>query len=53
MYLQIELFGSGPKPLSEITPFSSPQEEPESSSSDDDDENDNEELQSNTSLQLG
>ncbi|KAJ4867956.1 Agamous-like MADS-box protein AGL18 [Raphanus sativus] len=50
---QIELFGSGPKPLSEITPFSSPQEEPESSSSDDDDENDNEELQSNTSLQLG
>ncbi|KAF3557237.1 hypothetical protein F2Q69_00014896 [Brassica cretica] len=44
---------SGPKPLSEIPQFSSPQAEPESSSSDDDDENDNEELRSDTSLQLG
>ncbi|KAF8049252.1 hypothetical protein N665_2263s0004 [Sinapis alba] len=45
---------SGPKPLSEMPQFSSPQAEPESSSSDDDDdENDNEEHHSNTSLQLG
>ncbi|CAN7135165.1 unnamed protein product [Brassica rapa subsp. narinosa] len=44
---------SGPKPLSEIPQFSSPQAEPESSSSDDDDENDNEEHPSETSLQLG
>ncbi|KAJ0245872.1 Agamous-like MADS-box protein AGL18 [Hirschfeldia incana] len=54
---QIEMLArdsSGPKPLSEIAQFSSPQAEPESSSSDDDDdENDNEEEhQSNTSLQL-
>ncbi|WZY87703.1 hypothetical protein YC2023_044438 [Brassica napus] len=44
---------SGPKPLSEIPQFSSPQAEPESSSSDDDGENDNEEHPSDTSLQLG
>ncbi|CAH8384052.1 unnamed protein product [Eruca vesicaria subsp. sativa] len=45
----------GPKPLSEIPQFSSPQAEAESSSSDDDDddENDNEEHHSETSLQLG
>ena len=53
---QIEMLArdsSGPKPLSEIAQFSSPQAEPESSSSDDDDENDNEEHHSETSLQLG
>ncbi|KAJ4896073.1 Agamous-like MADS-box protein AGL18 [Raphanus sativus] len=50
---QVEMLGrgsSGPKGLSEIPQFSSPQAEPESSSSDDDDEND---LHSDTSLQLG
>ncbi|XP_048633875.1 agamous-like MADS-box protein AGL18 isoform X1 [Brassica napus] len=51
---QIDMLAmSGPKPLSEIPQFSSPQAEPESSSSDDDDENDNEEHPSDTSLQLG
>ncbi|CAH8384735.1 unnamed protein product [Eruca vesicaria subsp. sativa] len=52
---QIEMFGrgsSGPKGLSEIPQFSSPQVEPESSSSDDDDDDDNDHY-SNTSLQLG
>ena len=54
MYLQIDMLAmSGPKPLSEIPQFSSPQAEPESSSSDDDGENDNEEHPSDTSLQLG
>ncbi|CAN6978163.1 unnamed protein product [Brassica rapa subsp. trilocularis] len=50
---QVEMLGrgsSGPKGLSEIPQFSSPQAEPESSSSDDDDEND---PHSDTSLQLG
>ncbi|XP_018513743.1 agamous-like MADS-box protein AGL18 isoform X1 [Brassica rapa] len=51
---QIDMLAmSGPKPLSEIPQFSSPQAEPESSSSDDDNENDNEEHPSDTSLQLG
>ncbi|WZZ82062.1 hypothetical protein YC2023_102634 [Brassica napus] len=50
---QVEMLGrgsSGPKGLSEIPQFSSPQAEPESSSSDDDHENDH---HSDTSLQLG
>ncbi|KAG2258567.1 hypothetical protein Bca52824_077861 [Brassica carinata] len=50
---QVEMLGrgsSGPKGLSEIPQFSSPQAEPESSSSDDDDENDH---HSDTSLHLG
>ncbi|KAJ0246755.1 Agamous-like MADS-box protein AGL18 [Hirschfeldia incana] len=50
---QVEMLGggsSGPKGLSEIPQFYSPQAEPESSSSDDDDENDH---HSDTSLQLG
>ncbi|KAJ0255444.1 Agamous-like MADS-box protein AGL18 [Hirschfeldia incana] len=52
---QVEMLGrglSGPKGLSEIPQFSSPQEGLESSSSDDDDDNDNEDY-SDTSLQLG